>query len=57
MSMDKNSAEGKVCTFCNKDALPGTDPAVCEDHLTQTKEASSSEEKPAETLKELESRD
>jgi hypothetical protein len=56
MSMDKNSAEGKVCTFCNKDALPGTDPAVCSDHLMQTKEASEEEKKP-ETLKELEAQD
>ena len=55
MSMDKCSAEGKVCTFCSKDALPGTDPAVCEDHLRQTKEAS--EEKKPQTLKELEAQD
>ena len=56
MAMEKNSAEGKVCTFCGKDALPGTDPAVCEEHILQTKEASS-EDKPAETLKELDAKE
>ena len=54
MSMDKCSAEGKVCTYCGKDALPGTDPAVCQDHLL-TKEAS--EEKEIDTLKKLEAQD
>ena len=58
MSMDKNSAQGKPCTFCGKDALPGTDPAVCEEHLmsqgSQTKEAT---EKEPTTLKELEAED
>ena len=54
MSMEKNSAEGKVCTYCGKDALPGTDPAVCSDHLL-TKEATV--DKKPETLKELEAQE
>jgi hypothetical protein len=54
MSMDKCSAEGKVCTYCGKDALPGTDPAVCQDHLL-TKEATADKE--PSTLKELEAQD
>lgn len=54
MAMDKCSAEGRPCTFCGKDALPGTDPAVCQEHLL-TKEAS--ENKEPTTLKELEAQD
>lgn len=56
--MNKNSAEGKPCTYCGKDALPGTNPPVCSEHLMQSKEASvQQEEKEPETLKELETRD
>lgn len=59
--MNKNSAEGKICTFCEREALPGTDPAVCEEHLL-SKNATVAADKEGEseeptTLKELENRD
>lgn len=50
--MDKKSNEHIVCTYCTKDALPDTDPPVCEDHQG-TKIASGE----ATTLKELEALD
>lgn len=46
--MEKNSSEHIPCTYCSRDALPQTDPPVCEEHL-HTKTAS---EEPT-TLKEL----
>jgi hypothetical protein len=49
--MDKKSNENIPCTYCDKDAIPGTEPPVCKDHLEQRKEAS---EGPV-TLKELDS--
>lgn len=49
--MDKNSSEHKVCIHCDADALPGTEPPVCEKHLN-TKQASGE----PTTLKDLESR-
>lgn len=52
--MNKNSAENKVCIHCNKDALPNTDPPVCEEHLLSKK---ASEEGEAENLKELDAKD
>lgn len=53
--MEKNSADHKVCWKCNKDALPGTEPPACQEHLLD-KQASEEESKPS-TLKELESKD
>lgn len=50
--MEKKSNEGIPCTYCSQDALAGTNPPVCEDHLT-TKTAS---EEP-KTLKELSQKD
>jgi len=50
--MDKNSSEHKVCIYCDADALPGTEPPVCEEHKN-TKQAS---ETPV-NLKDLESRE
>ena len=52
--MDKNSSEGKPCTYFDNPALPNTDPPVCAEHLN-TKQASDDTE--PNTLKELESRD
>lgn len=50
--MDKRSNENKLCTYCTKEALPNTDPPVCEDH-ENTKQASAE----PTTLKELEAKD
>lgn len=52
--MDKNSAQGMPCSKCNKDALPGTNPPCCEDHLLD-KQATEGDD--AKTLKELDSKD
>lgn len=52
--MDKNSAEHIPCTFCSNDALPDTDPPVCEE-CKNTKRAS--EDSEPNTLKELQARD
>ena len=54
MSMEKHSTEHLPCTYCEKDALEGTNPPVCADHLLN--QQASEEEKPA-TLKELEAQD
>ena len=51
--MDKKSSEGIPCTYCDKDALPGTDPPVCEEHKAMGETKQASEHEP-ETLKELE---
>lgn len=32
MMMDKQSNLHIPCTYCDKDALPNTDPPVCEEH-------------------------
>ena len=53
--MDKNSAQGMPCSKCNKDALPGTNPPVCEDHLLDKQASEESAE--AGTLKELDAKD
>lgn len=37
--MDKKSNEGLRCVRCGADAIPGSDPAVCEDHMGLKKEA------------------
>ena len=31
--MEKKSSENIPCTYCDKDALPGTNPPVCKEHL------------------------
>lgn len=49
--MEKCSAVKKVCTYCDKDALPDTDPPVCEEHKNMK---TASEE--ATTLKELDAK-
>jgi hypothetical protein len=50
--MEKRSNEGIPCTYCDADALPGTNPPVCEEHL-HTKTASDE----PKTLKELNAQD
>lgn len=50
--MQKDSAENKVCTYCDRDAVPDTYPPVCEEHL-HTKQASGK----ITTLKELDVQD
>lgn len=50
--MDKTGKEHLVCTYCDKDALPNTDPPVCKDHI-MVKKASPE----ASTLKELEAQE
>ena len=52
--MDKTSKLNIPCTYCEKNALPDTDPPVCEEHARLVKKAS---KKGARTLKELETRD
>lgn len=49
--MNKTSSEGVTCTYCCNDAIPDTDPPVCQEHLL-VKQASGE----PETLKELEAR-
>ena len=53
--MEKKSSENIPCTYCDKDARPGTNPPVCKEHLDGplNKEAA---EGPS-TLKELEGAD
>jgi hypothetical protein len=53
--MDKNSSQGKPCSKCNKEALPNTDPPVCEDHLLNKQASEDGAE--AGTLKELDAKD
>ena len=50
--MDKTSSENKVCIYCDAEALPGTEPPVCSEHLG-VKQAS----KEPTTLKDLENRE
>ena len=49
--MDKKGTAGLPCTFCDRDAVPGTNPPVCRLHMGQRKEASEGRE--PTTLKEL----
>ena len=55
--MEKNSAEHKPCTFCGNDAVEGTYPPVCAEHMDQCKQASEKTEESSDsepkTLKEL----
>lgn len=50
--MQKDSAENKACTYCDRDAVPDTYPPVCEEHL-HMKQASGK----STTLKELDVQD
>ena len=54
--MDKKSNENIPCTYCDRDALPNTDPPVCEIHAKEPVVKEASEDKP-DTLKELASAD
>ena len=51
MTMEKRSSEGIPCTYCDLDAVPGTNPPCCELHEDLVKEASEKSE--PSTLKEL----
>ena len=50
--MEKTGKLNIPCTYCDKDALPDTDPPVCEEHLNMQKNAHMA----GATLKELETR-
>ena len=50
--MNKNSALNIPCIHCDNNAIPGTNPPVCEEHQELTKKGS----KEASTLKELEAK-
>lgn len=50
--MEKISSQNKVCTYCERPALPDTYPPVCEEHL-HSKTASED----GSTLKELDTAD
>ena len=52
--MDKTGKLNIPCTYCDKDALPDSDPPVCEEHARLAKQAAKKE---AEALKELEIKD
>lgn len=54
IEMDKTGKLNIPCTYCEKDALPDSDPPVCEEHAKMVKKASKDE---ARTLKELETKD
>lgn len=51
MTMMKNSAENVPCTYCDNDAVPGTEPPVCQEHMELVKK--SAEDTGPETLKEM----
>lgn len=51
MAMCKQSSEHIPCTWCDRDALPNTDPPACELHKDMHKQASESID--PKTLKEL----
>lgn len=51
--MEKRSSEGLPCTYCERDAIPGTHPPCCELHKDLVKEASAEKESAPSTLKEL----
>ena len=50
--MEKISSQGIPCTYCSRDAIPNTNPPVCEQHIF-TKQAADG----PQTLKELEAQD
>lgn len=52
--MDKKGNEGIPCTYCDEQAVPGTDPPACEKHAGLNKKAGDA---PPDTLKELDSAD
>ena len=51
--MDKRSNEHIPCAYCDEDALPGTEPPVCERHRDEAQRKKASEDDAPETLKEL----
>lgn len=52
--MEKKSSEGIPCTYCELDAVPGTNPPCCEMHICNVKEASEQPQQSGpSTLKEL----
>ena len=53
--MEKKSKEGIVCTYCDKPALPDTDPPVCVECECMHKRAAEeqNDESRERTLKEL----
>ena len=51
--MIKNSNEHIPCTWCDKDALPNTDPPACELHKDKSLKKEASEKKGLTTLKEV----
>jgi hypothetical protein len=51
--MEKRSSEGLPCTYCDLDAIPGTNPPCCELHKDLVKEASETKKSAPSTLKEL----
>lgn len=54
--MEKNSAERKPCTFCGNEAVEGTYPPVCQEHMMPKQAAENTEESSdsgPKTLKEL----
>lgn len=53
--MDKNSSQGAVCIYCDKDAVYGTYPPVCADHVNNTQDKKASGDNEPSSLKELNS--
>ena len=53
MTMIKNSNEHIPCTWCDRDALPHTDPPVCELHKDKKLDKQASEKKDVKSLKEI----
>lgn len=49
--LDKRSSMNIPCIYCEKDALPDTNPPVCAEHVNLVKKGSASS-----TLKELEAK-
>jgi len=56
MTMMKRSSENVPCTYCDRDALPGTEPPVCEACMGDGLGKKASAEGPV-TLKEVEASD
>lgn len=51
--MDKRSNEHIPCAYCDEDAIPGTEPPVCEKHRDEAQRKKASAEDMPDTLKEL----
>lgn len=50
MAMKKKSSEGIPCLFCERDAVKGSDPPVCERHMKELRKEAS---RVPRTMKEL----